>query len=560
MARQKVAPSSSAPDTVAPWRLPHYAAVLLAGALGLFQFHRAEFLSGMHVMNGDLGDARLAAWLMEHGWRALHGLVPLTSPPMFYPVTGTLGYSDAYLLPALVYAPLRAAGLSILDACHGAVLLLDIATYLATAALLRRGVGLGVCGTTAGALLFAFGSPKFAQVVHVQLQPLVLLPLAVWLGLWLWRHGLSLSRGRMALGLVVLGVLWQVQWLTGVYVAWFAGMWLALALVVTLLLPLPRAHVRALLHRHALPAVIGVVWFAVGMIPFLLLYLPAQQQAGWRPYALVNTMIPRWWSLFWMGDQSLLWGWLARVFPGIYAAPYYWELAIGLGLVVTGTWLLLLRQLWQRRANWRQWQGRDALLAVLVLSVTACYALGMSYGDASPWALVYDLVPGAGSLRAVARYVVVLTLPIAMAIGIALDASLRAAHVLARGRRRTVWMAGLALALGLGAAEQMGSREGIDKDHEQARIAQIAQTVQKDCSVLFVVSVGGNPAPLWSLQLDAMYVALAAGIPTVNGYSGLIPTGWNLNQVRHPLYTQRVAQWLQDHGTSAVACRVGSGK
>ena len=93
-----------------------WALALLLGALATWLLHRHQFASGFDLFPGPRGDTRLIAYLCEHWYQVLHGKAQLLSPSMFYPVEGTLGYSDTLLLFALPYSGLRAAGLDVFDA------------------------------------------------------------------------------------------------------------------------------------------------------------------------------------------------------------------------------------------------------------------------------------------------------------------------------------------------------------------------------------------------------------------------------------------------------------
>lgn len=55
------------------------------------------------------------------------------------------------------------------------------------------------------------------------------------------------------------------------------------------------------------------------------------------------------------------------------------------------------------------------------------------------------------------------------------------------------------------------------------------------------------------VQVDAMIVAQAKDIPTLNGYSGRSPDGWLLNWPpdRAP-YRREVEAWKREHGLSRV--------
>ena len=74
-------------------------------------FFRDSLLTGFDRIIGDGGDARLDIFLRENLYQFLRGQAEFFSPPMFFPIKGTLGYSDAYLLDGLIFVPLRIIGL-----------------------------------------------------------------------------------------------------------------------------------------------------------------------------------------------------------------------------------------------------------------------------------------------------------------------------------------------------------------------------------------------------------------------------------------------------------------
>jgi hypothetical protein len=81
---------------------------LLIYIIGALVFFRQQVVSGFDLGFGGRGDARMAAFIHEHVYRWLHVRAGLLSPPFFFDQTGTLGYTDAFLLNQLFYAPLRA--------------------------------------------------------------------------------------------------------------------------------------------------------------------------------------------------------------------------------------------------------------------------------------------------------------------------------------------------------------------------------------------------------------------------------------------------------------------
>ncbi len=534
-----------------------FVAIAASGLLGLFWFHRADLTSGLRLMSGDAGDTRLIAFLLEHQWQALLGHAAWPSPPMFYPQPGTLGYADAFVLQGLLYWPLRALGSDVFTALQVSTLLLNALNYAVMAWLLHRVLRLGVLPTIAGALLFAFNSAKFNQFVHLQLQPLLLLPLMVALCVDLARRMETLPPRGVFLRLAGVALLLDLQLLSGVYVAWFFGFYGLLYLGLLLLLAPTRVWLARHVVRHvaAIAAAAGV--FLVGAIPFAVLYVPVLRDAGWRSYGDAQGMIPSWYSVLLLGDRNWLWAWLEKRVPHFYELPFFWEHRIGLGAVVTLAWLALTFAVLRAVRPWPVRAARAAptsahFLAVLVLAVTAFYLLGMKYAGHSPWWFAFHTVPGIKSIRAVSRYVIVLALPMAIALAWALDALLT--------RVRMPGRVALAALVTLAALEQVGTRDGYDKAQAAARIQTLAARLPQGCAAFYVTAPQVDPVLNVSRHIDAMLVAQRTGVPTLNGYSGQAPKDWSgVFQIGDPAYEQHVAAWVQARGVRGRICALPDG-
>jgi hypothetical protein len=62
---------------------------------------------------------------------------------------------------------------------------------------------------------------------------------------------------------------------------------------------------------------------------------------------------------------------------------------------------------------------------------------------------------------------------------------------------------------------------------------------------------GGWWAPL---QLHAMLISQRYDLPTVNGYSGWTPEGWDLHLPTTPGYRERVLAWANRHQVLSGLC------
>jgi hypothetical protein len=156
-------------------------------------------------------------------------------------------------------------------------------------------------------------------------------------------------------------------------------------------------------------------------------------------------------------------------------------------------------------------------------------------------------VPGIKSIRAVSRYVIVLTLPMGIALAWLVDAL--------QVRARTVGHVLLVLVVGVAATEQVSSRGGYGKAKELSRLQALAAQLPKDCSAFYVTSPPTATSSNVEVQIDAMFVSQLTGVPTLNGYSGQAPKDWDgLFFVRSADYPGHVQHWITTHALSGRMC------
>lgn len=546
---------------------------LVMGLLGLAYFHQYDVLSGFTGITGDHGDNRFIAYILEHTYLAFRGQRAVLSPQMFYPVEGTLGYSDALFGLAPIYWLARVMGLSVLPASQWTVIATNLLTYGITLGLLRRGLGLGYGASLVGALFFAYNSAKLNQLNHLQLQPLFLISAMAWILVVLFRERETLSSKKVFLLVATFGLLFDLQLYTSVYIGWFFAFQCLLILVVAAFWSEVRREAWAFVTKHKTSLVAAVAITVVALVPFCLIYLPVLKEAGWRGFDEIEGMLPRRWSYVYMGHLNFVWGWLPDAFPKIWGLPLHWEHRIGLGIVVSGFGLLLVaasivilnrgRQgrtlpLWVTAVIGSKDRRYLTVLAAMTMATILFYVLASRFkGLESPWWVVFHTIPGARSIRAVARFVLVTSLPTTCIMAAILDnhiAQLRESK--AAGRR---WL-GLSALVGLvvfAMVEQIGKTDGFSVGGEWDRIQHFSRSLEPGCEAFYITADGTTSYPVWELQLDAMLISALTGVPTLNGYSGQSPKGWELWEVRDPAYFSRVQSWMRDKGIEGKkVCKV----
>jgi hypothetical protein len=536
---------------------------LVLGLLATAAWYWPMLASGFDQVPGDRGDARATVYMVEHWYQVFRGNAEILSPAMFYPAKGTIGYSEAMILHAFPYSGLRLAGVDMFTALAVPVVVFAFLNYAACYYLLRRVLRLNVVASVAGAMFFAFNSPRSNHPGHWAYQAAFLLPIVAACLVRFLQGRMHITQAR-AFGLLAAAALTlAVQFLILPYQGWFAVFWLLLLVPVVLLAPSTRLAA-AQVARRFWPAFTGAALvFAGGLIPFYLVYLRTAKAVGPRPYVLANSLTPDAWSLIQMGDRNYAWGKLATAVDRVHPL-YSTELNIGIGLVPSLAFVALL--LWSvktilndiRHPTAKGDAGtRRAFVATVILACALFYAVGMRYWDgASPWRLVYELVPGADGLRAIARYVLVLALPISIGFAMAIHKCLEAISARPAVLARRAMTAGLLGVVAFGIFEQFARPRTFSARSELSRVEALAASLPDDCAVFFAAAAPVQVPMKHEYQIDAMLVSAISGVPTVNGYSGHEPPGWTLREVETPDYEQRVARWIAMNHVAGPVCRL----
>ena len=535
-------------------RILEWFGILLPPFFGLYCFYRVEVQTHFDLMQGGRADGRYVIFILEHWFRWLQGRADLLSPPYFFPTQKTLGYSDVILALVPLYSSLRSLHLDIYTSTQFACILSTVLNYSACFFFLRKGPGLGLLASSLGAAFFTFNSANYHQLNHFDYVPLFLIPLIFYcLGSCYRRPDRTLPYLAGAAFLTAL------QFMTCAYLGWFLIFWGGLFLLTFLAFPEPRQSVLSFVGRHggALAGALGA--FVLFMVPFFLIFLAGFTRNAPRSYAEVMQGNPVPLSFLWMGATNPTWGWLSRLGPFL-EMPLEGEKRIGLGLVFSVSWLFLtgggLYDLW------RMGRGRKPVLFLklgggkekaavfllaLVLSVDLFGLLALQAGPFSLWRWVYEIVPGAKSLRVVSRFMIFLVLPMTLALSTGFQRLLDGIRSGPRGLRRSARAGLLACLVLLLFWEQKGEGTGLyfNKKEDQIRILQMAAQIPRDASVFFIaVDPGIKDFRDDEFQLDAMLTAQLTGIPTINGYSGTNPPLWFLNSLRDPRYLWFVHQWV----------------
>ncbi|MEM7052013.1 MAG: hypothetical protein AAF604_20260 [Acidobacteriota bacterium] len=539
-------PSSTIPRGRGPFAQNHWLGQLvLAAMLGLLALavsYPQTFLASETRVPGNCGDSRFNHFLLEHTWGWLRGEElhrELWDLPIFYPaVEDTYAHSDLLLSLAPPYWLARALGQGPEGAFRSWLFAVLWLNYLAAFFLLRRGCGAGTTAAALGAFLIAFPISRLHQTPHPQLLPCFFVLLALWAviayGKPLVRGQRDSSPGRPWPAIVTLVLASVAQLYGGFYFGFFWGLILAGVLAAVLLVRSLRGPLLRALRRDLWVWLGAGVGGALLLVPLVSHYAAVAGRSGVPSWNEVAQYLPRPVSWIFVSDASHLYGWMKGTGP-FGGLPAAYEQAIGIGLLTT---LMMVGALFLRRRH-------PAVQVLLLVTGGMVLLTTIFFGQqGSLWRLVYALHPGLAATRAICR-VGVLVLPLAAGLSLPL---------LLAGQRGWRWGIGAVLGL-LCCAEQLGVSRSYDPWRESALVATMAEQVDPDFPA-FLVSQRGGGSPGWLLSIDAMWAAEAAGVPTVNGYSGRFPAGWSrtlgdpksgTRPVRQEL-RMTLARWLEDHG------------
>ncbi len=522
------------------------APALIAWSGGTLLAFYPVFFSGFAGVPGDLGDARLTHYLLEHGYRwatfdANHR--DLWSPPFFYPAPNVAGYSDLFLSAVPFYGCWRLLGLppdTSFQLCFMALVSLNFASFYL---FLTRCLGLSEWPAAVGAFLFAFASPRLIHVVHLQLHVHFYSVLAIYaLYRLLERDGPSRLPGPAWALLFWVGAVGQLY--SSFYLGWFLALGLVVCAGWALALPASRAYVLEAVRHHGL-AFVGAALLAAPSLWWMgRHYLDAARDSasGLYPYETAGQSLPN--PALWFCRGRDCWFSVAGALTALGALshnpwPLDGELALGIGPITTALALVgLVRE-------WRRPTVRVLLLASLTLAV--CFTVfWWPEKDGDPgkslYRYLFPLLPAAGAIRVPGRIVFLLLVPAAMGL----------AYFVQRRPRPGVGLAVLVVCL----LEQGRSIPTYDKYENRARIAEIVERVPHGARAFYVSrAVRAEGWPDCRTQLDATWAGIETGVPTVNGYSGREPKGWGdlgHNELLPGESTARpekaLDDWLAQHG------------
>lgn len=531
---------------------------LIACICAVLWFFRDFFQFGFDRVAGDIGDNRFIIAILEH-WRHvfLGQIADFTSPIFFYPEKGVLGSSEALFLFAIPYTIARAIGADMPLSFQLTLIALKVIGFWGMFLLARHVLNAGTVLATFAAVLFSISNMYFMSVGHAQLSAVVFFP---WIALFGGVHWCKQAQGRTLLCRVCIssaGILTALVLFTSFYIGWFLILLASALAVVSLLVFVlrersfdPVFRLIRTANRRKLDLFLGVLAFAIAIVPFLMTYLPMMRRTGGRNFDEVTMYMALRIDLYNVGPLNVVWSRLLNPYFQFLSIirPSHLEMAVGWPPAITVVFAVLILV-----TGWRICRPRGPVKPALVFAAAAaitCTCLWLwtlLYNDFAPWWYIFKFVPGATAIRVPARFNLVLNALGIVAIVIGM------AHI---GRKkRPGW---IKTAVGCVLAFLLVEQVNVQRLHlisrkNEATVLSRAPAPPSQCKSFYVVNVAYPGRPFYATQIDAMLISQQYNLPTVNGYSGWFPTDWKLLTFDKD-YVENVNNWARRKGIASGLC------
>jgi hypothetical protein len=464
-------------------------------------------------------DPYFSMWRL--GWVAhaiAHSPQTLFEANIFYPEHHALAYSDAMLLPGTMLAPLFWAGLNPV-VIYNFALFAAFALSGTTAFILARQLTDDTAAALAAGVIYAFAPYRFTHYMHLELQIVFWIPLAL-----LMIHRI-ISRGGTRDG-VLFGVAVACQVLSciysGIFLVLYCGMFVPLLFVTT----------GARRAGRVIVALIAAAVVTVAVVsPYALAYLRAEAAVGTRDIETVRLYSASLTNYLSAPAMSRLYGWKAitnpmlademNLFPGIVAV-----VLAAVGLVASRS------------------RVRFAYVAGLIFSFMM--TLGIN-GFVYRW--LFEYVPLFRGLRSPARFDILVNLSLAILSAYGVAFLLRGMKHLGRRRLAGAGIAALLLV-------EYASAPAVLPAPKPSKVdVWLAQQPPAVIVELPLISAKG----MWgSLDWLYMYQGIAHFQRMLNGYSGYAPASfYEMRQIMASFPDDRSMAFLRHRGVDYVVVRAG---
>ena len=466
----------------------------------------ARVLPPFGQLPGDIGDTRFNMYALEHSYQWLIGNSSLWNMPMFWPLAGTSAFSEMHLGSVVFYSVPRLLGLDRYEAMQ-VWFALGLFLTLFSAYFAARWMKYSASASALVAIVFTCALPITAQAGHAQL-------VHRWAAPWAIAAAIGLSRSvltrRSHLFVFVASVSLQFLLSPGTAIAtiyvsifiWVVSVWIGTS---------TRDFREVRTDKwHLLTTSIAVFIITISS------YVALRYSQFKNVYGITREQLEVWEfsptlkSLF-LADHSHIWN------------RYSYRLVIDSGRSETQLFVGLALIAFVVIGISGVRSQRDVRLSLLLGSVLV-FITTIRVGDSSVFIYLAN-IPGFDSVRTPGRFMLILLFPIGLVAASGFDALVTSKHKLFKllAVILFVFMVREYSKIDLMRISKSDLNAPTEQMIERVR-ERIDSTDRDQFDAFFVLDDAEHNR--FMLDLDAITASQILDIPTLNGYSGFIPFGY----------------------------------
>ena len=492
---------------------------------------------------GINSDSILINLTLEHWFDVLNGKVPILTLRSFFPASGSLGYTDALIVPGVIYSLLRSLGIELFTANNLSLVLLHLLGVVLLYKVLRE---LG-CSYTLSfiGLFFSLWSCSFTQLsYHTQFFCISTVPLFFLAVIKIYKCKENDMKKRLPWAfLATLGV--GLTFLSAYYIAYFTSLIIGIALIIFWLLK-PKKRFTALVKMikgNYTEALIYLFMQLIWIVPFLIIYIPVYDQTGGFNNAFSWLHAPDIYDILRTGSYAPIEKAISSSLPSPLPDELMFlmtnrilEVSCGWAVITLILFLTALTSILISKKK----DLSDHLILSISLSILLLHLLTCRYGAFFPWLYISKILPGANTVRALGRYLGICTPFLSIVICVWLKVKIPVACSKKLATEMILYLILTVIVI----ISNLGKRYTRDDISEIDKFLTQVSTPPADCTVFFICPMELDLS-IYDINMYAWLIADRFDIRTINGYSGNIPLGWHLLEDDLKDYFKEVQAWIE---------------
>lgn len=499
-------------------------------------------------------DNNIANLMAEHWYRTLRGIEKASDLGVFYPIEKSVGIIDMMLHLGVPYTVFRFLGMDMYFSFLISAVFVHLFGSLGLFYLLRCKFKCVPMASMIGVAVFSVANSYMVHLGHIYLLAISFVPILFILG---WKVIGSLNNGKELLryGIFFVSIL-AILCYSSVYIAQFFLLFIVVYGICELYFDYffnfikTKELIHSLRKNWGILIIIGLFGIVL-MIPFGMIYIPffVEQSGGYLASDVLGyaPTLADFWNV---GSTNIIYGSIISqlgIMPG--------ETTVGIPLIesfaVIACFIIIFRQGINKNTH---------TIKAIAVATVLCWGMTLKIsGNFSLLILLKAILPGFGSMRAIARFCIFLMCPIGILMGWFSDYLIKAFQKVnvRNSIIRGVGIAAIALLLIENATTLITSNNWGVEAFERIENSNSVEP-PPECKSFFVVDSSDREysiGNMYSAAIQAWSIGYKYNVKTINGIGSIFPyesqTVYNIYEKN---YIKNIYNWIIKYGLEGVYC------